>query len=111
MDIVVELSEKKGIKAAPLARAAWPHNKDAATKWRKIRNSDPPQELSMRDAFDLVTALGVSMTELCGITQGRAVEASISVAMPQNEKNEVQQAKNITVPPIQSISPKTAYKN
>lgn len=111
VDTVVELSKKKGIKATHLSKAAWAHNKDTATKWRKIRNGNPPQELSMRDAFDLAAALGVSMIDLCGIIQGRAVEASISSAVSQNEKDEVRQAKNITVSSIQSIKFGTATKN
>lgn len=68
---LVELSERRHIKAAPLARSAWPEHADGATKWRKIRNSEPPQELSVRDAYALAKALGVSMVELCGLVAGK----------------------------------------
>lgn len=90
--VLVELAEKKGVKAAPLARAAWPEHKDAATKWRKIRNADPPQELSMRDAVDLANTLGISMAALCGIVEGRALDADLKQqAVGRAEKKEAPQ--------------------
>ena len=78
VELFVEFTKKKGLKAKPLAMTAWPDRKDAGTKWRKIRNGDSPRELTVRDAYDLSAALGVSFTEMCGIVQGRAIEAEIS---------------------------------
>lgn len=90
VDLVSEISLGKGIKAKPLAEKAWPHRKDAGTKWRKIRNGDPPQELTMRDAYDLACAMGVSITDLCGAIQSKALEASFECPKPAvPEKKEV----------------------
>lgn len=77
VELFVEFTQKKGLKAKPLAVSAWPDRKDAGTKWRKIRNGDAPRELTVRDAYDLSLALGVSFTEMCGIVQGRATEAEM----------------------------------
>ena len=94
--LLVELAEKKGVKAAPLARTAWSTHKDAATKWRKIRNADPPQELTMRDAVDLANALGISMGTLCGIVEGRALDEDLTQqATGRAEKKESPQAQDI----------------
>lgn len=89
VELIADLSTKKGLKAKPLAEIAWPHRKDAGTKWRKIRNGDAPRELSVRDAYDLACAMGVSITDLCGAVQSKALEinfeCSKTVALEKKE--------------------------
>ena len=74
VEIFMELSAQRGIKAAPLSRLAWPEAKDAPTKWRKIRNGSPPQDITVAEAFSLASALEVSLTDVCGIATGRLME-------------------------------------
>ena len=76
--ILVELIESKGLKHEPIAERAWPDRKDAGPAWQKIRNKVPPQKLTIRDAFNMAQVLGVGMTELCGIVQGRVMQKSLS---------------------------------
>ena len=74
--VITEVAEKKGFKHKPLAESAWPDKKDPGTKWRKIRNGTEPRGLQTKDAYDLVLAMGMSFVELCGIAQGRMLEAA-----------------------------------
>ncbi len=109
VELVSEISLKKGIKAKPLAEKAWPNRKDAGTKWRKIRNGQPPQELSVRDAYDLAGAMGISITDLCGAAQTKMLEMDFST-QNYDEKNttaEVQQNK----PVIHALEINNAHKN
>ena len=71
--VIVDLSVLKGIKAAPLSRKAWPDAKDAPTKWRKIRNGEPPQNITLSEAFSMASALGFSLADICGMALGKAV--------------------------------------
>lgn len=89
VELFVEISKSHGVKAKPLAERAWPRTKDAGTKWRKIRNGAEPRGLSVRDAFDLASALGVGLTEMCGIVQGRAL--TIQAAKPAEKTGERKQ--------------------
>ena len=68
---LMALSTVKNLKSATLARQAWPDCKDAAGKWRKIRNGQPPQEFSLRDAFDIVATMELSMVDICALVQSR----------------------------------------
>lgn len=65
----------------------------------------PPQELSLRDAFDIAKAIGVSMTEICGIVQGRAVEMSLEKegTVPHEKKNPPQAQEIAAEGPVQSM--------
>lgn len=74
VEVFIDISELNGVKAAPLSRHAWPDAKDAPTKWRKIRNSSPPQEMTVRDAHRMALALGVTLAEVCGMAVGRMLE-------------------------------------
>ncbi|MDY0258480.1 MAG: hypothetical protein RBR41_02290 [Desulfovibrio sp.] len=108
VELISEISLKKGIKAKPLAEKAWTQRKDAGTKWRKIRNGDPPQELSVRDAYDLACAMGVSITDLCGAVQSKALETTFECA-----KN-VASEKKMQIPHSAEIGSEengSAYKN
>ena len=71
VEVITDLATQKGVKAAPLARLAWPDAKDAPTKWRKIRNGAPPQAITVEEAFSLSVALGVSLADVCGMAKGR----------------------------------------
>ena len=75
--VVMALSAAKGLRSATLARQAWPESKDAAGKWRKIRNGNPPQELSMRDAFALAASMQVSMVDICAFVQSKELADAV----------------------------------
>lgn len=68
-----EAIEERGLKHKPTAEAAWPDQKDAGTRWRKIRN-DPRARLNIGDAYDLANTIGVSFLEICGIAQAKYKE-------------------------------------
>lgn len=109
VQLVSEISFEKGLKAKPLAEKAWPLLKDAGTKWRKIRNGDPPQELSMRDAYDLACAMGVSITDLCGAVQSKALKMEIKYANSAEKKEVSTQLPQGRQAPL--IKSGTTYKN
>lgn len=89
VEIFAELIESKGLRHEPTAELAWPDKKDAGPAWQKIRNRVPPQKLSVLDAFGMAQALGLSMSALCGIVEGRAIEESMrKQAAEQLEKKE-----------------------
>lgn len=70
--IITEIAAQKGINDAQLARKAWPHQKGAPTAWRKMRNDDEaPKRLNIEEAVLLTQALGISMSDVCGMVQGR----------------------------------------
>ena len=110
VELVSEISLKKGIKAKPLAEKACPNRKDAGTKWRKIRNGDPPQELSVRDAYDLACAMGISITDLCGAAQTKVLGMDLTVRQQPEEKNTAQGSQKIR-PKVTPIEVSPAYKN
>ena len=69
----------------------------------------PPQELSVRDAYDLADAMGISITDLCGAAQTKMLEMDFST-QNYDEKNttaEVQQNK----PVIHALEINNAHKN
>ena len=73
--VIAELAARKGLNDAQLARRAWPHQKNAATSWRKMRNDEEkPKRLNLEEACLLVQALGFSMSDVCGMVQGRMLE-------------------------------------
>lgn len=73
--VVAELAARKGLNDAQLARRAWPHQKNAATSWRKMRNDEEkPKRLNLEEACLLVQALDFSMSDICGMVQGRMLE-------------------------------------
>ena len=89
---------------------AWPHRKDAGTKWRKIRNGDPPRELSVRDAYDLACAMGISITDLCGVAQTKILGTRIA-PQPVQEKKVQEEAISSGLPPVESVERSSSYKN
>lgn len=42
-----------------------------------MRNDDTPTKLTLRDAYGMAKYLGISMSALCGIVEGRAIEESM----------------------------------
>lgn len=96
---LVELAEQRGIKAAPLARTAWPEYVDGATKWRKIRNGDPPQELAVRDAHDLAKVMNISMVELCGLVAGKELNLAHTGSPTPDETPKTPRANFLEIPP------------
>lgn len=76
VETMVDIAERKGFKHQPLAIAAWKDKKDPGTKWRKIRNGTEPRGFQIDDAYDLALAMGVSFVELCGMAQGRLMQAN-----------------------------------
>lgn len=80
VQVVEEIAAKKGLNGAQLARLAWPHQRAAATAWRKMRNNQTnPKRLNIEEAVLLTQAIGVSMTDVCGIVQGRMMELDLSL--------------------------------
>jgi hypothetical protein len=79
VEVMAELAEKKGLKHKPLAIGAWPEAKDPGTKWRKIRNGKEPRGFRVQDAYNLALAMGISFIELCGIAQGRLMQAETPI--------------------------------
>lgn len=71
--LLAEVIDSKGLDHKPIANQAWPHKKDAATRWRGIRNGKGEKipGLLIRDAVDLCNAIGVSFVEICGRTVDR----------------------------------------
>ena len=110
VDVIIEISLKKGLKAKPLAEMAWPHRKDAGTKWRKIRNGDPPRELSVRDAYDLACAMGISITDLCGVAQTKILGTRIA-PQPVQEKKVQEETISSGLPTVESVERSSSYKN
>lgn len=88
--IITELAVQQGLNDAQLARKAWPHQKGAATAWRKMRNDEEkPKRLNLEEAFLLTQALGLSMADVCGMVQGRMLEIAAShKSFPPKEKAE-----------------------
>lgn len=89
VQVVEEIAAKKGLNGAQLARLAWPHQRAAATAWRKMRNNQKnPKRLNIEEAVLLTQAIGVSMTDVCGIVQGRMMELNLSLNSPRYETTE-----------------------
>lgn len=78
VEVLTELIESRGLKHEPTVEAAWPDKKDPGPAWQKIRNRVPPQKLSLRDAYGLARVLDMSMSALCGIVEGRAIEEQLN---------------------------------
>ncbi len=79
VQLITEIAARQGINDAQLARRAWPHQKGAATAWRKMRNdTEKPKRLNLEEAFLLAQAVGLSMSDVCGMVQGRLMELSDS---------------------------------
>ena len=75
--VVVEIIESRGLKHDAVAKDAWSGRRAAGRTWQFMRNNNPPQRLTMRDAHALAKYLGVSMAGLCGIVEGRAIQDSM----------------------------------
>lgn len=74
VETIAELAALRGIKQKPLAKKAWPDNAQADNKWRYIRKLEKPRGLQVCDAYDLVSALGMSFTEVCGLAQAKLLQ-------------------------------------
>lgn len=91
--VVTELATREGLNDAQLARKAWPHQKGAATAWRKMRNDEEkPKRLNLEEAFLLVRALGFSMSDVCGMVQGKMLEQE-PAQPPAKKENSPQEEK------------------
>lgn len=87
VQIISEIAAQKQINDAQLARMAWPHQRSAATAWRKMRNDDEnPKRLNIEEAVLLTQALGVSMSDVCGMVQGRLMKIDSPAELPPSEK-------------------------
>ncbi|WP_165078866.1 MULTISPECIES: hypothetical protein [unclassified Desulfovibrio] len=87
VQIISEIAAQRQINDAQLARMAWPHQKSAATAWRKMRNDDEnPKRLNIEEAVLLTQALGVSMSDVCGMVQGRLMKIDVPAEFPPSEK-------------------------
>lgn len=90
VSVLAEIIDSRGLKHEPVAELAWPGRKDAGRSWQDVRNKVPPQKLSVRDAYGLAQALGISMSALCGIVEGRAIEEAIKGQLTDRpEKKEI----------------------
>lgn len=86
VQIISEIAAQKQINDAQLARMAWPHQRSAATAWRKMRNDDEnPKRLNIEEAVLLTQALGVSMSDVCGMVQGRLMKIDVPAELPPSE--------------------------
>lgn len=75
VQLITEIATRQGINDAQLARRAWPHQKGAATAWRKMRNdTEKPKRLNLEEAFLLAQTIGLSMSDICGMVQGRLMD-------------------------------------
>ncbi|WP_165177529.1 hypothetical protein [Desulfovibrio sp. ZJ369] len=89
VQIISEIAAQKQINDAQLARMAWPHQRSAATAWRKMRNdSENPKRLNIEEAVLLTQALGISMSDVCGMVQGRLMKIDVPAELPPSEKGE-----------------------
>lgn len=78
------LIESRGLKHKPVAIEAWPYKKNAHRTWQAMRNGgDESQRLTIRDAYALAKVLGVSMSSVCGMVEGKVLEATINQPKPQ----------------------------
>lgn len=81
------LIESRGLKHKPVAIEAWPYKKNAHRTWQVMRNGgDDAQKLTIRDAYALASVLGVSMSSVCGIVEGKALEATINQQKAERPK-------------------------
>lgn len=73
VDVLVAIIESRGLKHKPVAEKAWPYKKSAYRTWQDMRNGDSPQKLTLRDAHSMAQVLGITMSALCGMVEGRAI--------------------------------------
>lgn len=113
VDLLIEIIESRDLKHDAVAKAAWPGRGAAGRTWQSIRNDDPPQKLTLRDAYGLAKELNMSMSALCGIVEGRAIENALkqqaSEPAPKKEAPENQESytHRPTLPSVDSKQPGT----
>ncbi len=90
VDVLATIIESRGLKHKPVAEKAWPYKKAAFRTWQDMRNSDSPQKLTVRDAYSMASELGISMSSLCGLIEGRMLAVDIAhnkeLISPQDQK-------------------------
>jgi hypothetical protein len=92
VELLVEIIEGRDLKHDAVAKAAWPDRGAAGRTWQAIRNDDPPQKLTLRDAYGLAKELNLSMCALCGIVEGRVVESVLKQQIfAKSQKKEEQE--------------------
>lgn len=90
VDAIVAIIESRGLKHKPVAEEAWPYKKAAYRTWQDMRNGDSPQKLTLRDAYSMAKVLRISMSALCGMVEGRAIDEAIKGQIIERpEKKEV----------------------
>lgn len=104
VDALIDVIESRGLKHDVIAKAAWPWRKAAGRTWQSVRNDNPPQRLTLRDAFGMAKELNLSMSAVCGMVEGAAVRESIKKQHALPEKKETPQIEeHIAGGPIQSF--------
>ena len=112
VSVIAEIIDSRGLKHEPLAEEAWPDKKDAGRTWQDIRNKVPPQKLTMRDAYGLARVLNLSMSAICGIVEGRAIQQQAAVqAACQEKKKQEEESKTCGCPPTEPLERDPIYKN
>ena len=92
VDALVAIIESRGLKHKPVAEEAWPYKKAAYRTWQDMRNGNSPQKLTMRDAYSMAEVLGITMSALCGMVEGKAIQDEMKKqATVLLEKNEAPQ--------------------
>ena len=77
VEALVAIIESRGLKHKPVAEEAWPYKKAAFRTWQDMRNGDSPQKLTLRDAYSMAQVLGITLSALCGMVEGKAIEHSL----------------------------------
>ncbi len=102
VSVIAEIIDSRGLKHEPLAEEAW----------QDIRNKVPPQKLTMRDAYGLARVLNLSMSAICGIVEGRAIQQQAAVqAACQEKKKQEEEGKTCGCPPAEPMERDPIYKN
>ncbi len=113
VDALVAIIESRGLKHKPVAEEAWPYKKAAYRTWQDMRNGDSPQKLTLRDAYSMTQVLGVTMSALCGMVEGKAIESALkqqaSEPSPKKEgsKNQEAYTHRPTLPAVDGKQPGT----
>lgn len=85
------LIESRGLKHKPVAIEAWPYKKNAHRTWQAMRNGgDESQRMTIRDAYALASVLGVSMSSICGMVEGKVLEAALNQPRPSKAEKKDQ---------------------
>lgn len=107
VDALVAIIESRGLKHKPVAEEAWSYKKAAYRTWQDMRNGDSPQKLTLRDAYSMTRTLGITMSALCGLVEGRAIaEAMKQQTKAQlSKKEESENQKSYTCGPTLPSAP------